>query len=154
LSIDPAFDDLYRDEYPSVFRAVYVLSGNRAVAEDAAQEAFARALERWNRLREVPWVRGWITTTALNAARRSLRRRRDSAVSPSGGVDLEEWIDLWQGIRGLPRRQQEAVLLHYAADLPLTEVAGAMKCAEGTVKAHLAKAREALRRQREEAIDE
>jgi RNA polymerase sigma-70 factor (ECF subfamily) len=154
LSIDPAFEDLYRDEFPKVFRATYLLSGNRAVAEDATQEAFARALERWNRLREVPWVRGWITTTALNAARRSLRRRRDSATAPAGGVDLDEWIDLWEGVRGLPRRQQEAVLLHYAADLPLVEVAGAMKCEEGTVKAHLARAREALRRQREGAVDE
>jgi RNA polymerase sigma factor (sigma-70 family) len=154
LSIDPAFEDLYRDEFPNVFRAAYVLSGNRAVAEDAAQEAFARALERWNRLSEVPWVRGWITTTALNAARRSLRRRREPAPDAAAGVDLDEWIDLWRGVRGLPRRQQEAVLLHYAADLPLSEVAGAMKCEEGTVKAHLARAREALRRQREGALDE
>jgi DNA-directed RNA polymerase specialized sigma24 family protein len=57
-------------------------------------------------------------------------------------------------VRVLPRRQQEAVLLHYAADLPLWDVAGAMKCEEGTVKAHLAKAREALRRMREGALDE
>ena len=154
MRADPAFEDLYRDEFPTVFRAAYVLCGNRAVAEDATQEAFARALERWNRLREVPWVRGWITTTALNAARRSLRRRRDPAPNPARGVDLEEWIDVWRGIRDLPRRQQEAVLLHYVADLPVSEVAGAMKCEEGTVKAHLARARETLRRQREGALDD
>lgn len=45
----------------------------------------------------------------------------------------------------LPPKQQTAVILHYAIDLPIAEVAVVMGCADGTVKAHLAKARASLR---------
>jgi RNA polymerase sigma-70 factor, ECF subfamily len=51
--------------------------------------------------------------------------------------------------RALPRRQREAVTLHYLVDLPVAQVARLMGCREGTVKAHLAHARKALRAQLE-----
>ena len=43
-------------------------------------------------------------------------------------------------VRALPRRQREAVTLHYLVDLPVAEVARLMGCREGTVKAHLTSA--------------
>jgi RNA polymerase sigma-70 factor (ECF subfamily) len=61
---------------------------------------------------------------------------------------------VWLAVRRLPRRQQEAVVLFYLTDLPLAAVAGAMGCAEGTAKAHLARAREALRVSLEGVRDE
>jgi RNA polymerase sigma-70 factor (ECF subfamily) len=139
---------MYEAEFPAVFRAVYALSGDRRVAEDATQEAFARALERWRRLRDEPWAAAWVATTALNVARRMLRRRPDVPVTPSeaAGDDVDARVDLVRAIRSLPPRQQEAVVLHYVADLPIVEVAAAMGVEEGTVKAHLFKAREALGR--------
>ena len=58
---DPEFEALYRREFLAVFRTVYLLAGTREVAEDATQEAFARALERWSRLRGQTWAGGWVT---------------------------------------------------------------------------------------------
>jgi RNA polymerase sigma-70 factor (ECF subfamily) len=146
VRVDPAFRELFEHEFQTVFRACYLVTGDRAAAEDATQEAFARCLERWGRLRDQPWVAGWVTTTALNLARRSLRRRpappEPERIEPQPDLGL----DLWRGIRALPPRQQEALLLHYAADLPLSEVAQVMGCGEGTVKTHLSRARAALRR--------
>jgi RNA polymerase sigma-70 factor (ECF subfamily) len=144
VKVDPRFVELYETEFEAVFRAAYTLCGDRALAEDATQEAFARALERWRRLRARPWVAGWVVTTALNVARRALRRRSASTPAKSGGADVDDRLDLVRAIRGLPRRQQEAVVLHYVADRPIAEVAAAMGCEEGTVKAHLARARAAL----------
>jgi RNA polymerase sigma-70 factor (ECF subfamily) len=127
-----------------VFRAASVVSGDRHVAEDATQEAFARALARWRRLGKEPWVAGWVTTTAINVARRQLRRR-PPIEGPSGhGSDPETALDVRSAIRGLPRRQQQAVVLHHLLSLPLAETAHAMGCREGTVKAHLSRARAAL----------
>lgn len=166
MRIDPEFERLYQREFQAVYRAVYLLAGDRAAAEDSTQEAFARCLERWNRLGDKPWVAGWVTTTALNHVRRSLRRRfalvrpdppastpspsdpsaarRESAVAP-GPEAQDTSLDLWRAVRQLPPRQQQAVVLHYAMDLPLVEVAEAMGVSQGAVKAHLARAREALR---------
>lgn len=149
------FVQLYQAEHDKVFRATWAFCGDREVVEDATQEAFARALERWPRLREQPWVTGWVTSTALNAARRLQRHRRwlhwveTATVKAAMGVDAAGAVELWQVVRALPRRQREAVTLHYLADLPVAEVARLMGCREGTVKAHLAHARKALRAQLE-----
>ena len=97
---------------------------------------------------------GWVTSTALNAARRLQRRRwpHRAETAPFGiaaAADASGSVELWQVVRALPRRQREAVALHYLVDLPVVEVARLMGCREGTVKAHLAHARKALRAQLE-----
>jgi len=155
VRVDQRFQELYRAEFRAVYRAVVLACGDLAVAEDATQEAFARALERWGRLQDRPWVAGWVATTAMNVARRSLRRRPDSdpeAMVAASDPDSAE--DVWAAVRDLPRRQRESVVLHYAMDLPVSEVARLMRCAEGTVKAHLSKARTALRGRLEGVRDE
>jgi RNA polymerase sigma-70 factor, ECF subfamily len=147
VNTDPSFTELYEREFPAVFRAAYLMSGDRALAEEATQEAFARALARWGRLRSQPWAGGWVTTTALNTARRHLRRRRPTMpASVRDGEDETTRLDVQAAVRGLPARQQEAVVLHYLLDLPVAETAAAMGCDQGTVKTHLSRARAALLR--------
>jgi RNA polymerase sigma-70 factor (ECF subfamily) len=143
---DPAFRDLYEREFPAVFRAAYALSGDRELAEDAAQEAFARALSSWRRLAGESWAAGWVTTTALNVARRGLRRRRVGESPRPEPVDADALLDLRAAISDLPARQQTAVILHHLMDLPVRDVAAAMQCREGTVKAHLSKGRAGIER--------
>jgi RNA polymerase sigma-70 factor, ECF subfamily len=141
---DPAFRELYEREFPSVFRAAFSLSGDRELAEDATQEAFARALARWRRLSGESWAAGWVTTTALNVVRRSMRRRPHVETRPPDSLDAEALIDLRAAIADLPVRQQTAVVLHHLMDLPVRDVAAAMRCREGTVKAHLSRGRTAI----------
>jgi RNA polymerase sigma-70 factor (ECF subfamily) len=147
VSSDPSFTELYEREFPAVFRAAYLLTGDRGVAEEAAQEAFARALARWGRLRSQPWVGGWVTTTALNTARRHMRRHRPTMLTsaPDEEVDTIR-LDVHAAVRRLPARQQEAVILHYLLDLPVADTAAAMGCDTGTVKTHLSRARASLGR--------
>ena len=145
MRVDRGFAEFYEREFAAVFRPVVALCRDRAVAEDATQEAFARALERWRRLRDRPWAAGWVTTTALNAARRSLRRRTPPDHVGIDGGDLEGGWDLWRAVARLPARQQEAVVLHYVLDLSVSETAQVMRCGDGTVKTHLSRARAALR---------
>ncbi len=154
MRIDPAFWGLYEQEFRPVFRTVFLLCRDAHAAEEATQEAFVRAWERWDRLRDRPWAAGWVTTTAMNLARRALRRRtlppRDA---DPPGPDAEAGLDLWRAVAGLPLRQQQAVVLHYRVGLPTAGVASAMRCGETTVRAYLARARATLRAQLEEDID-
>jgi RNA polymerase sigma-70 factor (ECF subfamily) len=153
--VDPAFLELYEREFGSVFRTVFLLCGNRHVAEEAAQEAFVRALERWKRLRGEPWIAGWVTTTAMNHARRALRRR-EVVTEPevaADASDLESALDLWRSVAALPLRQQQVVVLHYRLGLSTAEVAAVMCCAEGSVRGYLTRAREALRTRLQEEPD-
>ena len=155
--IDPEFLDLYERELGPVFRTVFLLCRDRDVAEEATQEAFVRALERWKRLRSEPWLAGWITTTAMNHARRALRRRdvsgRPEAAADAPDPDLA--LDLWRTVAALPLRQQQVVVLHYRLGLSTAEAASVMRCGEGTVRGYLTRARDALRtRLQEESDDE
>jgi RNA polymerase sigma factor (sigma-70 family) len=145
VNVEPGFEELYEREFAPVFRAAFLLCGDRSTAEDATQEAFARALARWRRLDGQPWAAGWVMTTAMNAARRAMRRRPTPTEEPrSTATDHEARLDVRAAIERLPARQQETVALHYLLDLSVADTASAMGVAEGTVKAHLSRARESL----------
>ncbi len=145
MNVDPGFEALYEREFASVYRAAFLLCGDRSTAEDAAQEAFARALVRWRRLEGQPWAAGWVMTTAMNSARRAMRKRPTPVDDPgSAATDHDGRMDVRDAIGRLPARQQEAVALHYLLDLSVTDTASAMGVTGGTVKAHLSRAREAL----------
>jgi RNA polymerase sigma-70 factor (ECF subfamily) len=51
---------------------------------------------------------------------------------------------VWRAVRALPPRQAQAVALYYVDDRSVAEIAEILRCAEGTVKAHLHKARQKL----------
>jgi RNA polymerase sigma-70 factor, ECF subfamily len=142
---DEAFQAFYLAEAPMVFRTVYLLSRDRDTALDATQEAFARALERWQRLRGQPWAGGWVTTTAVNEIKRSFRRRRTIEALFAAQDDVDDRLDIWSAVSRLPLRQQQAVILHYRDDRPVGEIAAVLGMREGTVRTHLARARATLR---------
>jgi RNA polymerase sigma-70 factor (ECF subfamily) len=147
---NPGFVDLYNSDFAIVFRAVFALFGDRALAEDCAQEAFAKALERWHRIGLEPWVGGWVMKTAINEARRSRKLRGVFHLRPSQTEeDFEAALDLRMALSTLSPRQQEATVLHYLGDFPLEQVASIMDCEVGTVKAHLWRARRILAKRME-----
>src|SRR5271154_6904136 len=67
-----AFAGLYADAYRAAFR----LLGNRAEAEDVAQEACARACMRWNRLARHENAAPWVVRVATNLAIDQYRRQQ------------------------------------------------------------------------------
>ncbi len=146
------FGDFYRGEFPQVYRAAYAVTGDGEVAFDLAQEAFARAYARWRRLSREEWAGGWVMTTALNLAKRRFRRQEPALPEPDPRVAASprlDRIDLVRALRALPSRQRQALVLHYVGDLDTVAVAHVMGITEGTVKAHLAQGRAALRKKLE-----
>jgi len=145
VSLD--FDSFYRDEFAAVYRATYALTGNREDALDAVQESFEKAFARWRRLSQEPWAGGWVMTSALNAARRRLRREtKEKTLRSNDGVAVDPWpapdrIDMLDTLRRLPFRQAQAMLLFYLNDFPVPKIADLMGISEGSVKAHASRRR-------------
>jgi RNA polymerase sigma-70 factor, ECF subfamily len=107
-----------------------------------------RAFVRWARLRNEHWSEGWVMTTAMNLCRRSFRqgvRMRQQRPSMTVAAPTTVAVDVVTAMRLLPPRQRVAVVLHYLTDMSVPDVARAMDVSEGTVKAHLAQARQRLR---------
>jgi RNA polymerase sigma factor (sigma-70 family) len=141
------FDEFYSSEHPRVLAAMTLVAGSLDPAREATDEAFARALDRWDRVRDMAAAGGWVYRVALNVLRRRMRRaalerrllaRQPEAVMPAAAVEI------WDLVRDLPERQRTAVVLRYVADLPEREVAAAMGIARGTVSATLVAARTRL----------
>jgi RNA polymerase sigma factor (sigma-70 family) len=142
------FASWYEEHYVRMVGALVVVTGDRDVAAEAASEAFARALARWDRVSAMDSPTGWTYTVALNVARRMHRRARVEALllrrnAPDPPIRGDA-VDVWDAVRRLPDRQRTAVVLHYLSDLPQREVARAMGVAEGTVAATLNAARQTL----------
>lgn len=132
-----------------VLRALADRQVGPAAGADIVQEALLRA---WRRRATFDpgrgTARGWLVGILLDQARRHrLRRSRpmrrldqtDTAAPDTDRIDIE------RAVARLPRRQRQAITLHYLADLSVAEVAGVLGIAESSVKTHLGAARAALR---------
>ena len=145
------FDAWFAVEYPRVVAALSVAFCDRSLAEEAAQEGFARALRRWRAVAEADRPAAWVYVVAVRYGRREQRRERGRP-SPAVYVDaadasqrVVDAVWLREVLGALSARQREAVVLRYLADLSVRDVARAMRCREGTVKSTLHAAMAALR---------
>jgi RNA polymerase sigma factor (sigma-70 family) len=153
------FESFYLREFRKVVALTYALSGSGLAAEDLAQEAFLAASQRWEVIGRYERPEAWVRRVAANMARRTVRRRFTEArvlaraALGRGGQpgQVRELPDdaagVWQAVRRLPRRQAQVVVLYYLAGETVAEVAATLGLAEGTVKAHLSRARRALSEQ-------
>jgi RNA polymerase sigma-70 factor (ECF subfamily) len=158
---DDDFEDFYQASYPRLVGQLTVMTGSLEDAEDAVQEAFARASTRWARLRAYDAPEAWVRRVALNLATSGLRRARRqlAALGRLGAVTAEsahliDRLAIQAGLRRLPLRQRQVLVLHYGADLPVEEVARQLRVPTGTVKSRLARARAALGAYMEEGQEE
>jgi RNA polymerase sigma-70 factor, ECF subfamily len=138
-----SYERVFQDAAPGLWRTIYAFAGGRrAVADDAVAEAFARALERADQIRDpVPWL----YRTAFRLATEELRRdRREPEPPPASGPD-PGLTALIPALRQLSPAQRAAIVLHYEADLPIRDVARQMGTTAAAVKVHLFRGRRRLR---------
>jgi RNA polymerase sigma-70 factor (ECF subfamily) len=144
------FAEWYRAEHSRVIGSMVLLCGDRELANEVTDEAFARALSRWSRVANMASPGGWTYRVALNQLRRTMRRRsmelQRLTVVAEAVPSIADHIEVWEAVAALPTRQREAVVLRYVADLPEAEIATAMKVSRGTVASTLAGARKTLAR--------
>jgi RNA polymerase sigma-70 factor (ECF subfamily) len=152
-----SFEAFVLENHTRLYGALCLLTKDRYEAEEIAQEAFVRILERWDRVRLVEDPTGYLFRTALNVYRKRFRRaliavRRAAAVAPTDDfVERIEASDLVvRAIAELPADQRAALivtsLLGYSSD----EAARILSARPSTVRARATRARSALR----EAIGE
>jgi RNA polymerase sigma-70 factor (ECF subfamily) len=150
----PAFDSFYQREFPAIRAVAWSLTGNVWTAEEVAQDAMLRAHRDWERVCQYDEPGAWVRRVAINLATSRLRRgvREVRALTRLAGRRADDWQmpepsrEFWAAVRSLPRQQAAVLALHYYEDLPIADIASVLSLAEGTVKAHLHKGRDALRK--------
>lgn len=142
-----SFDDRFDALAALAYRVAFRLTGDRDLAEDLAQEALARAFQRWRKIEG--YDEAWTVRVTTNLVIGRWRRRDDVAnrIENGAAADLgvAERLDLIRALRELPRRQREVVALRYLGDLSERQVATQLGCSPGTVKQHAHRGLKALR---------
>jgi RNA polymerase sigma-70 factor (ECF subfamily) len=154
----PPFETWYRTVHPRIVATLTLATGRYDEAAEAADEAMARALERWDRVARMERPDGWAYRVAFNVARNRGRRRVLEARLLHRVVPVQQAIpppagEAWAAVRFLPRRQREVIILRYIADLPRAEIARVLGIAEGTVGSTLSDASRSLRRLLDDSDD-
>ena len=164
-----AYGELVHAYQGIAFRTAYVLTGNAADAEDAAQDGFVKAFYALGRFRRGAELRPWLLRIVANEARnrrRSAGRRgnlalRAAAAVPSGGaapspessvLDTERNEALLDAVNGLRDEEREVVACRYFLELSEEETAETLGLRKGTVKSRLSRGLAHLR-ERLEAVD-
>ena len=146
-----AVAQLYTAVCPGLIGYLTVLGGNRADAEEVAQEAFVRLLENWPKVAAYDDPRAWLRQVATRMLISRARRRTVArhALPRLGGPTTTEAptgdrLDLAAALATLPIGSRAVVLLHHVDDLPVEQIAEPLRIPVGTVKSRLARARAAL----------
>jgi len=140
------FEEFASAQLAAVLRFAAVLAGDRAAADDLAQEVLIRAYSRWDRIggleRPEFYVRKMILNEFLSWRRRSARQaRRDllaerASAVPDHAQAYSEREALLGELSKLPRRQRAVLVLRYYEGRPDTEIAQLLGCSPGTVRGY------------------
>jgi RNA polymerase sigma-70 factor (sigma-E family) len=149
------FEEFARARLPAVLAFATVLAGQRATAEDLAQEVLIRAHARWDTIGQLDrpemYVRKMILNEFLSWRRRSWRlipsggSELAAGTAPDHAADYAEHQALLAEIAKLPRRQRAVLVLRYYEDRSDAEIAEVLGCAPGSVRAYASRALAALR---------
>jgi len=143
------FEAFYAQSHRGVVASMIVTFGDVDVATDATDEAFARALAKWDRVGRMDSPAGWTYRVALNVGRRRRRRQMvegkllatravPAEVPPHAAIELEELL------AHLPPRQRSVMILRFVGDLTEVEIAKALHVSRSTVSSALADAKRNL----------
>jgi RNA polymerase sigma-70 factor (ECF subfamily) len=162
-----AYGELVCLHWDGVVRVVYRMSGDPALAEDAAQEAFLRAWQRLSSYKPQHAFRAWVYKIAVNAALDVLRSRRPTgslddladdrlpvapeetgpAQDPESLVDRREQAErVQQAVMALPDASRAVLVLREWGQLSYAEIADALSIPIGTVMSRLNAGRGQLRK--------
>ena len=146
--------------YPRILNFVYYLTGDRYLAEDIAQETFARAIDKFHQLKDPNRMFSWLVSIAVNLVKTHHRTKQRTVAMPELAHHIpalsqdEFFIDMIERqeiqklvqdvISQLSSQEQKIIIMRYYLDMKEKDIAFALKVTIGTVKKQLFRARSKL----------
>jgi len=147
-------EELVQAHSTDAVRFAYLLTGDRELAADIAQDSFVRLFARFRDRGGPDALRSYLRTTIVNLCRDHWRRRR-AATNYLIRAQREHKVEtlppfevrdeLWHALQQLPPRQRAALVLRYFEDLSERETADILGCPVGAVKALVTRGNHAMR---------
>jgi RNA polymerase sigma-70 factor (ECF subfamily) len=136
--------------WPTIWRVVYGMTGRAALAEEIAQETFARAFAALDRFDADRPLGPWLRRIAVNRTIDELRRERrlelvdPEAVEPAYEEALPDHATI-EAVRALDPARRAVVVLRFWLDWSLDQIAEALDVPVGTLSSRLTRALTELR---------
>lgn len=148
----PPFEEFFEAEYPHLCEALYLLTGDPFEAEEVAQEAMTRVLERWERIHSMDSPAGYVYRTAMNLNRNRIRRiavraRRvfDAEPSQDHSSKVGEQQDVRRALAKISTREREALVLVDWLQMNADEASKVLGIKASSVRVRLHRGRANLR---------
>ena len=153
---DERLEELYRAHASDAVRLAYLLTADRAAAEDIGQEAFVRIARKVFGLRDPEHAKAYLFRTVMNLTKGRGRklsgeRRAYARVQPAPDASAPDVADdsMWAALLDLPVRQRTALFLRYYLDQSEAEAAETLDCSPSALKSLVNRGLNALREQME-----
>jgi len=147
---------IYRRSFSRFLRVAFAIVGERDLAREVVQEAFARAIQRRLQFSGQSAPEAWVWAIVVNRAHDVARNRShnlsDGHEQASENGYAQPWPELRAAIAALPERQRLAVFLRHYADMNYEQIADVLQVKRGTVAATLHAAHTTLRKQMSEVL--
>jgi RNA polymerase sigma-70 factor (ECF subfamily) len=151
---EEAVEELFTRHWGAAYRAALLVTGDRAAAEDIAQEAFLaalRALPRFDLRRPLrPWLHRIVVNRAIDWSRARAHRREVGADAAPEAESRDApdpralRDDVAAGLLALGPEQRAVIVLRYVLDFTPGEIAAALDLPRGTVNSRLRRGLDAL----------
>ncbi|MFD0630966.1 SigE family RNA polymerase sigma factor [Catenulispora yoronensis] len=146
MSRERDFDEFYLGSVRKVTAQLVALLGDAGEADDAVQEAYARAWQRWDSVSRMDDPIAWVRVVAYRikvsswraTVRRTVAHRRHGPPADVPDVSPDS-VALVAALRRIPEAQRRAIVLHHLAGLTVEQVAAEVGAPVGTVKARLSR---------------
>jgi RNA polymerase sigma-70 factor (ECF subfamily) len=147
------FETFYQDQARTLFRRLWLVTGNRAEAEELMQDAFLKVWERWDRVGAMGDPVGYLYRTAMNLFRKRYRRaalalRRTVGLTPSIDefADAEDRQLVHEVLATIPPRQRAALVLTEMLGFTSKEAGDALGVTDATIRSLTRHGRDAFRK--------
>jgi RNA polymerase sigma-70 factor (ECF subfamily) len=153
LATARTFEAFYEAEARTLFRRLWLVTGNRAEAEELMQDAFLKVWERWDRVGGMDDPTGYLYRTAMNLFRKRSRRamlavRRTVGLAPSTDdfSDADDRQVVRHVLSTLPSRQRAALVLTEMLGFSSKEAGDTLGVTDATIRSLTRHGRDAFRK--------
>jgi RNA polymerase sigma-70 factor (sigma-E family) len=159
MTSDAEFPLFVRAHTTALLRSAYLLTGDRAEAEELVQDTFVRLYPQWSRVTgaDVPiaYVRRSMTNNFLNGRRRKAGKEflfadpPDAPYEPDLARELSDRDLVRDLLHSLPAKQRAVLVLRFFDDLSDEQIAAHVGCRQATVRSIVSRGLGALRTETE-----
>ncbi|MFI5496925.1 sigma-70 family RNA polymerase sigma factor [Actinoplanes sp. NPDC051859] len=145
------FEEFYSGTRHRLVTYLYAMTGDRAEAQDAAQEAYVRAWQRWSTVSTYDNPEAWLRNVASRLCMNHWRKARNRVAAylrhgtgPDVDAPSENTVALIAALKRLPVADRQVITMYHLMDLSVAEVAAQTGLPVNTVKTRLSRGRRAL----------